>query len=205
MLEIQNVYEEHFTIEEVKKTLEDCSQVNWFAFILHNQDKRLNEQGEETNEVKKAHYHIIIDFTANTHKTIASEALKVLKPLFKDQEIRVKKVLNKVSFTRYLTHKDNPLKFQYSDNEVITSDKEVYNQLIEKQEDKAMEVETMLEKLVYWCLNDKFGFVTERDLATYCMNNHCLKWYVQNIGRVSKMLGQMGVLVTGSTTYEIDN
>ena len=72
-------------------------------------DKDVNPTGEE----KKAHYHIILSYEGPTTKKNVEEYIKYLNgtipiPL---EQLR--------GYYRYLTHKDNPEKFQYDENDII--------------------------------------------------------------------------------------
>lgn len=73
---------------------------------LHDQD--LNADGEE----KKAHYHVLLVYgntTTATNIAKISESVNGTKPI---------PVMSLKGYFRYLTHKDNPEKYQYSDKDV---------------------------------------------------------------------------------------
>lgn len=73
---------------------------------LHNKD--VNPNGE----VKKEHYHIIMSFPGPTTDKTVNDILKEL-----NQPIAI--ALESVrGYYRYFTHKDNPEKYQYSDNDI---------------------------------------------------------------------------------------
>lgn len=94
---------------------ESCAE-NWreilskykAACILH--DKDIKEDGEQ----KKPHYHLILTFegvkSLKQVKAITDE-LKATQP-FVCQDLK--------AYTRYLVHADNPDKYQYSQNDIIT-------------------------------------------------------------------------------------
>lgn len=74
---------------------------------LHDQD--LNADGEE----KKPHWHVIITFAGPTSKSVVkkiTEALNAPPP---------QTLENVKGYYRYLTHDDNPEKFQYKKNEIM--------------------------------------------------------------------------------------
>lgn len=76
---------------------------------LHDQDK------DPTGEPKKAHYHIILCY--NGPVTQHNVAGKVTEPLGQPlpQDIQ-----NVKGYYRYLTHKDNPEKYQYDEADIQT-------------------------------------------------------------------------------------
>lgn len=80
-----------------------------YAYILHNKD--LNEN----NEIKKPHFHLIIQFT----KAVNTNAL--LKKLGLSIDFLVQPLGDWTSMIRYFQHLDNPEKTQYSYEEIITN------------------------------------------------------------------------------------
>lgn len=75
---------------------------------LHDKDK------EPTGEVKKAHYHVIACYSGPT-------SYNVVKGLTDQLHAPGPQALEQVrGYYRYLTHKDNPEKAQYSDNDIQT-------------------------------------------------------------------------------------
>lgn len=75
---------------------------------LHDKDKN------PTGETKKAHYHILAIFNGpTTYKRVNSicEDIGATIP---------KRVMSAVGLIRYLTHKDNPEKYQYNEEDITT-------------------------------------------------------------------------------------
>ena len=71
-------------------------------------DKDINPTGEP----KKPHYHIVMCFPGPTTDTTVNQILKEL-----NQPIAI--ALESVrGYYRYFTHKDNPEKYQYNENEI---------------------------------------------------------------------------------------
>lgn len=122
--ELQNVYLEHISKNALEYVLK-CEEISEYYYILH--DKDVNELGV----LKKPHYHILVNCVLPTKH---NECKQFLFSLFKlvDIDIRVVSVKNVNSFSRYLTHKDNPLKYQYSDNDIISNNLSMYYDYIEK-------------------------------------------------------------------------
>lgn len=73
-------------------------------------DKDLNADGEP----KKAHYHIILCYSGPT-------SFNVVKSLCDSLSQPIPQPLEQIrGYYRYLTHKDNPEKYQYSDSDIQT-------------------------------------------------------------------------------------
>ena len=75
---------------------------------IHNKD--INPNGE----IKKAHYHIILCYDGpttfnNVRALTESLGQPIPQPL---EQVR--------GYYRYLTHKDNPEKYQYNESDIIT-------------------------------------------------------------------------------------
>lgn len=73
-------------------------------------DKDINPNGE----LKKPHYHIILFFPG---PTTYNRVYKITQEL--NQPIP-KRVISPIGMIRYLTHKDNPEKYQYDEKDIIT-------------------------------------------------------------------------------------
>lgn len=97
----------------------DSAPDNWIEILqqsglqavispLHDKDK--NDTGED----KKAHYHIILIYSGPTSYNVVSSFTDSLNAT-------IPKALESVrGYYRYLTHKDNPEKVQYSDLDIKT-------------------------------------------------------------------------------------
>lgn len=95
-------YLEHFkSADEIVKLLDQFKQIKRYALILH--DKDLNEVGE----IKKPHYHVLLDFSPQTAPT------EWTANLLKVQVNNVNRVRNWSKAYDYLTHKNDPNKYQY--------------------------------------------------------------------------------------------
>lgn len=71
-------------------------------------DKDLNADGEP----KKAHYHVIVTYSGPT-------SFNVVKSLCDELNCPIPQPLEQIrGYYRYLTHKDNPEKAQYSDSDI---------------------------------------------------------------------------------------
>ena len=56
----------------------------------------------------------------------------IVTDFFKDESLHIRSVRNPKGYARYLTHKDNLEKAQYDDKEVFTSDKTLYEELVNR-------------------------------------------------------------------------
>ncbi len=103
-----------------------------YAFITHDKDvyeedlidEKTNEYVHRKGEIEKVHIHILVDFF-NAHTITA------VKRMFTTEldKPRVEVIGDRVAQFRYLTHKDNPEKYQYSDSDIISYDINYYEKL----------------------------------------------------------------------------
>lgn len=83
-----------------------------FAYIKHDKDEEINESGETV--LKKSHYHVVLH--NDDAKTLSSLAHK-----FQIKENYILPCKNYRSYLRYLIHFDDPDKYQYSKDDVISN------------------------------------------------------------------------------------
>lgn len=124
-------------------------------------DKDINP----TNEIKKAHYHIILCYsgptTFNTVKRITDNLNQPIPiPL---EQVR--------GYFRYFTHKDNPDKYQYNENDITTIndfDIDNYNDLSVSQIKHIMiDLQRICRdnKILEYC--DLLDFLLDNELFSY--------------------------------------
>lgn len=92
-------------VTDYQAIIDFCANTFKYAFILH--DKDLN---------KSPHYHIVCSFKQNK----SFDSVRKLFP--QDQNTIVEKLIDKYGAFEYLTHKNDPDKFQYSFDLVSTND-----------------------------------------------------------------------------------
>ena len=66
-LELNSIYLEHINKDFLKAKFDEMLSVcviDFYAFILHDKDLTID------NQIKKAHYHIIIDFKTTEHRSV---------------------------------------------------------------------------------------------------------------------------------------
>lgn len=131
-------------------------------------DKDLNPTGEE----KKAHYHIILVYSGPTTYNAVAAYTASLNATIPQPLESVK------GMYRYFTHKDNPEKYQYCDDEISTINGFNINDLVELSKSEVNELKKKILEMVREAdiieyadlidiLNDN-GLTTEADVA---MNN----------------------------------
>lgn len=143
-----------------------------YAYILHNMDKWEKDKiNENTGEIeykkgdkKKEHWHVLITFpNARSDETI--------KEILGNEKIHIEKS-SFYQMARYLVHKDNPNKWQYKNEEIITNMKDrIENALkreIQAEEEKAMIL------LDYIFQNTNQSILTFKQLTQYAIDNDCL-------------------------------
>lgn len=142
-----------------------------YAFILHDKDVYLEErkdsEGNVVNAVgdlEKEHFHVIVDL----YNAASANAVKRLFTTPEDTP-RVEVLNDIVASYRYLTHKDNPEKYQYPSDSVISDDIHYYESLTIKgqkrdSDNMAMQIiEDLLKGLNPRLLVDRYG----RDFAIH--------------------------------------
>lgn len=110
------------------------------AYILHDKD-----------ENKDPHYHIICSFKAN----LSFERVKSYFP--NNQNTFVQPLYDKLKSFRYLTHKDNSEKYQYSDDLVVCNDLRYYVQ--NSSSEKVLEREEFFNDIADNVLTEKELFL----------------------------------------------
>lgn len=97
--------------ESVKENWkETIQQLGIQAAISPLHDKDINPDGEK----KKPHYHVLLVWNGpTTYKRVASITEEIGGTI-------PQKVLSPVGMIRYLTHEDNPEKYQYNKQEITT-------------------------------------------------------------------------------------
>lgn len=103
-------------ITDTEAIVDFCSRAFKYAYILHDNDLDTSP-----------HYHIICTFKQN-------KSFDSVRKLFPDnQNTIVKKLIDKYGAFEYLTHKNNPDKYQYSDDLVITNDLKYFSRPLSKE------------------------------------------------------------------------
>lgn len=112
---------------------------------LHDKDL---DEGSNGSTLKKPHYHIILCFSGPTTDKTVNDIMKEL-----NQPIAIP--LESVrGYYRYLTHKDNPEKYQYDDKEI-----ELYN---------GFNVDDVMNSFeVFQCLKEIQNFILELNITEY--------------------------------------
>lgn len=174
--EIRNLYLEHIDKEELKEMLELVEEIEYYAFILH--DKDINE---ETKEIKKPHYHCIIDINCNVKESQRRKLriLEILRPIIYNK-LDIQGIRNENTFTRYLIHLDNKEKYQYDRKEIITNNIDRLETALEKQ--RTISKSDTNGFLVYL-----LGLVQNRDnidlinlMLIATTNYNCGSWFINN-------------------------
>lgn len=103
---------------------------------LHDKDL------DPTGEPKKAHFHIIVTYSGPTSYNVVKALTDGLnqphpQPL---EQIR--------GYYRYLTHKDNPEKYQYDENDITTINGFCIADFVELSRHEVLEIKTRLLDLI---------------------------------------------------------
>lgn len=116
-----------------------------------------------TGEPKKAHYHIILCYSGPT-------SFNVVKQLTDSLNQPIPQALEQVrGYYRYLTHKDNPEKAQYDDNDIKTINGFNISDYVELTKSEVIEVKKSLQQLIIHLdlfeYSDFMDYLLENDLS----------------------------------------
>lgn len=140
----------------------DSAPENWLELIsqepvaispLHDSD--INENGEK----KKAHYHILFAYKGNKSFEQMDEIARMLhSPI-------PQRVNSLVGATRYLTHQDNPEKYQYNISDIkVFGGFDLDGNLAMSSGDKRQILRDMIQFI------DEQNIIHLMDLTKYCMS-----------------------------------
>ena len=127
-----------------------------YAFIEHAFDIK------DTGELKKIHYHLYV----RLHKKKSFGGVYEILNKWKENCSQANLIINLENvpkFIRYLTHIDNPEKFQYSPSEIISNFD--IQQYFELQIDDTTFIKNVIE-----LINER-DITTFKELVLYAMNN----------------------------------
>lgn len=97
---------------------------------------------DPTGEPKKAHHHIILCYAGPT-------SFNVVKQLTERLNQPIPQALEQVrGYYRYLTHKDNPDKAQYSDDDIRTLNGFNISDFVELSKSEVLEIKRKLQSLI---------------------------------------------------------
>ena len=103
-------YQEHFKDpDEIRILLDQYKQIKRYALILHDKDI------DEVGNLKKPHFHVLLDFSPQTAPVEWSASL------LKVGNNNVNRVKNWNAAYNYLTHKNDPNKYQYDKTLIISN------------------------------------------------------------------------------------
>lgn len=140
-----------------------------YARILHDNDK------EETGEIKKPHYHVIISVGKNPRNR---------KAISKEVGIKENYIegCNKEKMLLYLIHYNNPEKTQYDIEEV---DGELQKDLIKIIESKTSNQKDKLEVILNKIYIENYNLA---QMVDYCIQNNYYEVLKQNQYLITKLI-----------------
>lgn len=164
--EICNMYFEHYNNKYELIGRLNASGFTYFG-ILHNKDYF------PTGEPKKEHYHLIIGVEGDSRRT-----KERVIDFFNDSSLLIRNVRNAKGYARYLTHKDNLEKAQYSDKDVFTNDRTLYEELVSVQLKMSM-TDNILTRFKEFVIYGNFDF-NDKMLSAF--------QYFESVGKVDYFL-----------------
>lgn len=115
-----------------------------------------------TGEPKKAHYHIILCYSGPT-------SYNVVKQLTDSLNQPIPQALEQVrGYYRYLTHKDNPEKYQYDESNILTINGFNIADYVELSKSEVNEIKSKLQQLIR-----NLNLLEYCDFMDYLMDNDC--------------------------------
>ena len=157
--------------ELFRKLHEYSERIAHYAFVVHDKDRYLDDLIDKDGnyvhrkgDIEKVHIQLIVSlYNGATVKAVAR--------LFKTENdnAKVEAINDLVAQYRYLTHKDDPEKYQYSDEEIISDDINHYEKMCVRgdkrdTDEKAVEiVEAILAGINPRILLHRYG----RDFAIH--------------------------------------
>lgn len=132
--------------------IEQLQQRGVVGAISPLHDKDLNATGEP----KKAHWHVIVTYEGPTAQSVVerlTELLNAPKPIPLEQ-VR--------GYYRYLTHKDNPEKFQYDEKDIQTMNGFSIRDFVEMTKSEVNVKIRIIQKMIR-----EFDFLEYADLLDY--------------------------------------
>lgn len=101
------------SVDEIEMFLSTySSKILHFAYICHDKDV------DDFGSLKEAHYHLCIKFRCSLYISTVCDAIKDITK----QNAMGQCLSSKIRMTQYLLHANNPEKYQYSAEELITDD-----------------------------------------------------------------------------------
>lgn len=140
-----------------------------YAYILHDKDLWEEDiQDEMTKiiihhkgELKKPHWHVMLIF----------ENPRSTDKIAKELDLKHVETCNFYAYARYLIHKDNPTKYQYKEEEVITNCKlRIHNALQKEIKSQEQDAKILMDRI----LNNEKAILTFKQLVEYAIQNDCL-------------------------------
>lgn len=159
-----------FTLElypewEQIATILQYIQTNYnYAWIVHDKDTYDDPDKDNFGNLKKKHIHAFIECGGRRVKTSVQKEFAII-----GVESRFVDTCNKRAMLRYLTHKDNPEKYQYDVNDIQTNIKDDIENAYadEMTSDKAFYV------LNQW-IKKQSGIVNQSAVNDYAYENNLL-------------------------------
>lgn len=153
------LYDENILYDKLK-ILNKYKNIQW-AYIMHDKDN------------VKEHYHLRI--FCEDKKSISAWA-KLLKVEKHEIEILIYKKLS----IRYLVHLDNPEKYQYSFDNIISNFE--LKSYLTNQSSETDDITLILSFI------DTSGYISMYTLANYCLSNHLWSSYRRNYSIIREYL-----------------
>lgn len=134
--------------------------VPWVESPLHDKDK--NPDGE----LKKSHWHVMLMFSSNKSYAQIKEITSQLR------SPNPQKVANAKGMIRYFVHMDNPEKYQYEKNDIVShGGADIASYLASTTQERYELIKEMMSFV------NENGILEMKDLLDYAMNERFEDWF----------------------------
>lgn len=158
-----------------------------YAYILHDKDLWEEDIKDEMTkiiihhkgELKKPHWHVMLIF----------ENPRSTDKIAKELDIKHVETCNFYAYTRYLIHKDNPTKYQYREEEIITNcNLRIHNALQKEIRAEEQDAKILLDRI----LEKQESYLSFRTLTEFAIKNNCLGELKRNTYFYAKFCDDFG-------------
>lgn len=169
------------------KILDEIKAYYEYAYILHDKDiweeEVVDDDGitiHNPGDKKKPHYHVILNF----------KNPRSLDKIKNELGLKHLETCNFYFYCRYLIHKDNPHKYQYREEDIVTNmDLRIHNAL--KRDYNSQEQDTRI-LLDYIFSQRSQSYLTLKQVIEYAMQNDCLLDLKKNINFYKLLIDDTG-------------
>lgn len=161
--------------ENFKEQMESIKQTQESIWIRHDQDVN-----EETGELKKPHYHVVMKLKVNCTISALSKKLGIQENMIEP----VKKSLN--GCLKYLIHYGDDNKYNYDPNEVQSNSDKLKRRFLDLVNKDTPEEEKMIS--IYEFIQSQKDYIDANILFKYAVKNNIWDAYRRNYSIIKDLV-----------------